>query len=190
MKKLMLMLLAVAALAGTGAALSAGGPNERLTAQARVYGGGSFGPACVTTPFSFCLPNSRSFAIDAHVEGHGSGAAYGTWEYGPARGPWHIRGDITCVQVVGDTAIAGGWVTESERPELVGLAFAAYVRDNGTQASGTPDQASIGWFGTNDGAAGDFPPSFPQTCPASGAFEDGSAPPVWFDVSGDVVVQP
>lgn len=189
MRKLVPLLFVAVALVATGAALSSGSPNERLASQTRIYGGGTFGPACVSEPFQFCLPNERSFAIDAHVEGHGNGAAYGTWEYGPTNGPWHVRGDITCVTVVGNAAIAGGYVTESERPELVGLAFAAYERDSGTPASHMRDQASIGWFGTSDGLPGDFPTSFPQQCPASGSFDAATAPPVWFDVNGDVVIQ-
>ena len=188
MRKLAPLLFVLVALAATGVALSSGGPNEKLVSQARMYGGGAFG-GCATVEVPFCLPQSRSFALDAHVEAHGDGAAFGTWEYGPADGPWHLRGDITCAKVVGNTAIIGGWVTESERPELVGLAFATYVRDNGTQASGAHDQASIGWFGEADGLEGDFPTSFPQTCPPSGAFGIDVAPPVWFDVSGDIVVQ-
>lgn len=182
MRKLVPILFLLAALAATGVALSSGGPNEKLVSQTRLYGGGTF-DGCATVELPFCLPQARSFALDAHVEGHGDGAAYGTWEYGPANGPWHIRGEIRCVKVVGNTALVGGVVTESDRPDVVGLTFATYVRDNGTQSSGAPDQASIGWFGD------DFPGSFPETCPASGVLGIDVAPPVWFDLNGDVVVQ-
>lgn len=189
MRRIASLLLVVAALAATGAALSSGGPNEKLASQTRIYGGGIFGPGCVSTPLQFCLPNQRSFAIDAHVDGNGSGAAYGNWEYGPTGGPWHIEGQVTCVKVVGNTAIAGGFVTGGTRSDLIGWAFAAYVRDNGTTESATPDQASVGWFAPNDGAAGDWPTWYPQTCPAGGAWPIDMGPPLWFDVSGDVVVQ-
>jgi hypothetical protein len=186
MRKLVALLFLTVALAATGVALSSGGPNQKLASETRVYGGGTFGPGCVTDPLQFCMPTERSFAIDAHVEGGGSGAAYGTWEYGQTGGPSHMKGDITCVTVVGNTAIVGGFVTQSERSDVIGLAFAAYVRDNGTTTSTTPDQASVGWFAP----PGDWPASFPQTCPASGAFGVDIAPPLWFNVHGDVVVQP
>lgn len=182
MKKLAFALVAAATLAGAGMAISSGGPNQRLASQSRAYGGGQF------SPFDGAV--TRVFALDAHVDGSGSGsgsgAAYGTWEYGPPGGPWHVRGDVTCVNVVGNVAIVGGWVKDTERPELAGLAFLTYVRDNGTP--GTQDDASVSWFGGTTGANGDFPTSFPQTCPADeSAFPD--EPPIWFSLTGDVVVQ-
>jgi hypothetical protein len=190
MRKVVSLLFVAVALAATGVALSSGGPNEKLVSRLRVYGGGQFGPGCTNDTITFCLPSSRSFALDAHADGHGNGAVYGTWDYGPTAGPWHISGEITCMKVVGNTAIFGGLVRQSERPELLGLTFAGYVRDNGTPAAGVPDQASIGWFGTSDGMAGDFPTTFPATCPATGAFGADVAPAVWFDLQGDVTIQP
>jgi hypothetical protein len=180
MKKIALALVAAAALAGAGMAISSGGPNEKLASQSRAYGGGQF-----------WFPNgvARAFALDAHVDGNGGGAAYGTWEYGPPTGPWHVRGDITCMTIDGNVAIVGGWVRDTERSDLAGLAFLTYVRDNGTPGSGAQDEASVSWFGGTTGTAnGDFPTSFPQTCPAGvGAFAD--TPPSWFPLVGDVVVQ-
>jgi hypothetical protein len=179
MKNIALALVAAAALAGAGMAISSGGPNEKLASQSRAYGGGQF------SPFNGAV--TRAFALDAHVDGSGNGAAYGTWEYGPPTGPWHVRGDITCMNVVGNVAIVGGWVRETERPELA-VAFLTYVRDNGTPASGAQDEASVSYFGGTSGANGDFPTSFPQTCPAgTDSFTD--EPPIWFPVTGDVVVQ-
>ena len=178
MRKLVPVLFVAVALTATGVALSSGSPNDRLASQTRVFGGGQF-----------AFPNGveRSFAIDDHVDGHGAGAAYGTWEYGPPDGPWHVRADITCTTVAGSTAIVGGTITSSEIPDFVGLAFLTYLRDDGTPATGARDQASVSYFGTSDGLPGDFPTTFPQTCPDA-PFAD--LPPIWGDVSGDVVVQP
>ena len=108
MRKLVPLLFVAVALTATGVALSSGSPNDRLASQLRVYGGGQF-----------AFPNGveRSFAIDDHVDGHGAGAAYGTWEYGPPDGPWHIRADITCTTVAGSTAVVGGTITSSEIPD-------------------------------------------------------------------------
>lgn len=180
MKKTAFALVAAASLAVVGMAISSGGPNEKLASQSRAYGGGQF------SPFNGAV--TRAFALDAHVDGNGSGAAYGTWEYGPPTGPWHVRGDVTCMNVDGNIAIVGGWVKDSERPDLVGLAFLTYVRDNGTPASGGQDDASVSYFAGTTGLDGDFPTSFPRTCPAdANAFAD--EPPIWFSLTGDVVVQ-
>lgn len=177
MRKLVPLLFVAVALTVTGVALSSGSPNDKLASQLRVYGGGQF-----TTPFG-----QRSFAIDAHVDGGGNGAAYGTWEYGPSGGPWHTRSEVTCLTIAGNTAIIGGYVTDTERPELAGLAFLTYLRDNGTPAGGAVDQGSVSYFGASDGLAGDFPTTFPQTCPTA-PFAD--LPPIWSDAAGDVVIQP
>ena len=181
MKRIALALVAAAALAGAGMAISSGGPNEKLASQSRAYGGGQF------YPFGGVV--TRAFALDAHVDGGGNGAAYGTWDYGPPTGPWHVRGDVTCMKVDGNVAIVGGWVKDSERSDLQGLAFLTYVRDNGTPGDGAQDEASVSWFGGTSGTNGDFPTSFPQTCPAGvNSFTD--EPAIWFPLTGDVVVQP
>ena len=140
MKKLAFALVAAAALLVAGMAISSGGPNQKLASQSRAYGGGQFSPFGAVT---------RMFALDAHVDGNGSGAAYGTWEYGPPGGPWHVLGDVTCMNVVGNVAIVGGWVKDTERPELAGLAFLTYVRDNGTP--GMQDDASVSFFAGQPG---------------------------------------
>jgi hypothetical protein len=77
-------------------AMSSGGPNQKLASQTRVYGGGTFS--------FFNGAVTRALAVDAHVDGGGSGAAYGAWEYGPPNRLWHGRGDITC-DAAGDVVI-------------------------------------------------------------------------------------
>jgi hypothetical protein len=185
MRKLLLLFVAAAALAGTGAGIagSSAGPNDQLAGQVRIYGGGEFGPGCFTGDTGLCFPDKRSLAVDAHVDGNGNGAAYGSLEYGsPGKTDTLVR--ITCVNVNGNSAILGGIVTESWNPAFVGLAVIYYVVDNGSVDSATPDQASPA--NLDPIGAADWPADFPYTCPST---PPPAAPAVYQDLRGDIVVQ-
>ena len=183
--KLVMLLVVVAVLAGSGVAVSSGGPQERLASQVRIYGGGTYGPCFAGG--AFCLAAERSLAIDVHIEGGGMGAVYGDWENGVA-GQFVNKGEVTCARIDGDVAIVGGRITFATNPAFVGLAFVAYFKDHGSVASTAPDEASIAFLGPNDGQPGDFPLSFPASCPAS-PFGDDVAPALWTPLRGNVVVQ-
>ena len=185
MKKLAMVFVGVAVLVGSGLALSSGGPNERLASQVRIYGGGTYGPCFAGG--AFCLAAERSFAIDVHVEGGGAGAAYGDWENGVAGG-FVNKGQVTCARIDGDVAIVGGLITSATNPAFVGWAFVHYFKDHGSVASTTPDEVSVAFLGPNDGQPGDFPPSFPASCPAV-PFGDDLAPALWAPLRGNTVVQ-
>jgi hypothetical protein len=186
MRKLLVALVALAALAGAGIATSSS-PADRFAGLAHVYGGGEFGPGCFATPTGgdsgVCFPDARAFSLD--VLGDGRNFAFGELAYGsPRHTVTKLR--VTCMVVAGNRAEVGGWVTESWNPAFVGLAMAYWVTDNGSINSPTPDQGGIAWLGT-PGAAADFPATFPAKClPIDG---DANAYPLYQDLHGDVVVQ-
>jgi hypothetical protein len=83
--KLFVVLLVLGALAGAGLAYSAGGRNEQLVHQNRVYGGGTFGPGCAVPDIGACITDTRTFAVDAHANPDGR-EAFGDVDYA---GPTH-----------------------------------------------------------------------------------------------------
>ena len=186
MRKLLALIVAIAALAAAGIATSSS-PADRFAGLAHVYGGGELDPGCFLLPTGansgFCPTDSRAFSLD--VLGDGRNFAFGELAYGvPRHLVYKMR--VTCMVVAGNRAELGGWVTQSSNPAAVGLAMAYWVTDNGSIDSPIPDQASGGWFGT-PGDPADFPTTFPATClPIDGT---ANAYPFYQDVHGDVVVQ-
>jgi hypothetical protein len=169
-----MLLAAVAAcgLATAGIAWSSGvlggGP-----AQIRIYGGGQF-------PTPTPLP-TRTISLDAAASPTGLGA-YGTFRY--AGVPPGFVGSVTCLSVVGDTALVGGILTQAPENEA-GLDFLYAVTDGGPPASGADTAGFI-----DIGPELDTPPypglpaNFPRTCPtASGAPAILGAFPLTGDVS-------
>lgn len=185
MRKLLVLLVALAALTVAGVAASSGGVGDRFAGLAHVYGGGEFGPGCFTGDSGICFPDARAFSLDAL--GDGRNLAVGSLDYGQPGGPGYTKMRITCMLVVGNRAEVGGWVTDSWNPAAVGMAMVYFVTDNGPVQSAVRDQASLAWIGV-PGAPTDFPASFPAKClPIDGT---ANAPAMFQDVHGDVVVQP
>ncbi|MGH3126546.1 MAG: hypothetical protein ACRDPX_01370 [Gaiellaceae bacterium] len=156
----------------------AGGP-----AQDNVYGGGRFGNAFTdgATPFFVSL---REFSIDAHANPIGGGA-YGTYAQGnPANGNLFAVGEVTCLDVDENSAVAGGYIRESIVPDNVGRAFFVFFKDFGRAGSGTLDRGSAFFSDFPDSPA--LPEGFPRKCELveSNAFGFGH---VAF-TAGDVVI--
>lgn len=88
--------------------------------------------------------------IDAHGDPV-TGAADGHFYL--SQGALDISGTVTCLQVVNNEAVAGGIVTDSSDPTVVGQGFLQYVEDNGSP-------------GTNDLSYTAYRVPLPgQTCP-------------------------
>src|SRR4051812_48454433 len=97
MRKLLVLLVALAALAAAGIATSSS-PGDRFAGLAHVYGGGEFGPGCFLTPSGdnsgFCLPDARAFSLDVLGDGHNF--AFGELAYGvPRQKVYKMR--VTCM---------------------------------------------------------------------------------------------
>jgi len=161
-----------------GGAGHAGGP-----AQDNVYGGGRYGAATTngSRPFFVSL---REFSIDAHANPVGGGA-YGTVAIGnPNNGNLTLEGEITCLEVEGNAAVAGGYVRENVNPDFIGFAFFVYFQDFGRAGSGTLDRGTATFLDRLDSP--DLPKGFPKKCAPvdNDAFGLGFVP----FVAGDVVV--
>jgi hypothetical protein len=85
-------------------------------AQIRIYGGGEI------------TAISRTISLDAHANPDGLGA-YGSFRY--AGMPPGFPGEITCLSVVGNAAVVGGFI----RQPVTGIDFLYGVVDSGLPAS-------------------------------------------------------
>jgi hypothetical protein len=169
MKRFLMPAAAALLLAGGGVAWSAaGGDGPR---QDRLAGGGSIGPGCTDGAATFCIPAARSFSIDAASNPEGGGA-YGTYYSGRnGGGATAVTGQVTCLAVEGDTAVAGGYIVGPApgAPDV----FFIYMNDRGTAGSAIGDRASPNFVDFSTSA--DLPDGFPQRCPPvnNGAFVTG-----------------
>jgi hypothetical protein len=172
MKRILLLGLIVAVMAGAGMALSAtsgggmpGGP--------AIWGGGH------ATPLG-----DRDFSIAAN---HGRGTfLYGVYGLGTPV----VGGNVTCLNVSGNYAVIGGIIREAHyAPDFIGTPFLWYAVDNGGPSSSTRDQISasyLGWVSKADLAAAGLPKGFPHVCPSAIAPSDI---PLVDLTAGDLVVQ-
>jgi len=91
--------------------------------------------------------------------------------------PFSFRGQVTCLQVTGNTASVGGTITDSSFPEFVGMGLAFTVVDN---TPGTPDLTT-------------YPDSLDQLLlpagPAANTPACGDRTQPTMPVSGDIVVE-
>src|SRR6266700_507565 len=166
MKKALLPAVAVLLLAGAGVAYTATSPSAKLAKQDRLYGGGQFGPGCVSNS-TVCFSNPRNFAVDAHAQGDGTDGTPGISE---------STRSVTCLRVEGNAAAIGGVILSGAD---AGFWYAQYFVDRGGPGFGDRDLASPS-FVDAPGAA-DWPDGFPYTCPSpSTGFPDG--PPVFLEV--------
>jgi hypothetical protein len=175
MKRFLTPAVAAALLVGAGAAWSAGGDDGPK--QDRLAGGGVFGPGCSDGPTPFCPPRSREFSIDAASNPEG-GRAYGRFLYGvPDTGTTLLRGRITCLNVDGNAAVAGGWLVDAAAgaPDV----FFVYMKDNGDAGSFVRDRSSPALLDFSDGP--DLPARFPRECPPADAVASGTG---YFTLTG------
>src|SRR5438477_5502248 len=79
---------------------------------------------------TFCAGGNLDLNIDAH--GLGSGPATGAILTGTNGAPNSSRTRVTCMTVVGNRAVIGGYITaDTGTPSFVGYAMLFYVIDNG-----------------------------------------------------------
>ena len=146
---------------------------------AKTEGAGSAGPCTVVPPLTgenFCFPRGRDFAFSAVSRGVGpvirglGGRANGFYsQASPIGTTLRVIGDVTCLNVVGNTAVFGGVVrpgtvtgSEAER-----IPFIVYVVDNGEASEGDPPDliSPMGIFPQGDPDRPLVPEQFPRLCP-------------------------
>jgi hypothetical protein len=173
----MLVLAATVAVAlAGGVAFGAGGSPKADF----VVGGGEISGCISLDPCP--LPNVP-FAVDAYSNKKGTNA-HGTYtQVGAIE-----RGQVTCVNVDGNTASVGGIIKKSSLPLVhPGEHFVIYFVDNGPPVNGvSPDLTSRPDLNpeANDPPLETLPPDFPNSCP-SPVSPFGYTPVK----SGDVIVQ-
>jgi hypothetical protein len=151
-------------------------------AQDWLYGGGRYGGATTDGPVPFFVP-LREFSIDAHANPTGSGA-YGSLAIGnPNNGNLTLGGEVTCLEVAGNSAVAGGFVRDG-LPANVGLVFFVYFESFGQAGSGTLDRSTANFLEQPDSP--NLPKGFPKECTPvdNNAFGLGYVP----FTAGDVVI--
>ena len=180
-RKVLLASLAVLALIPAGLAYSSVKPGSKQLRlpTAHVYGGGHFGPGCFDGPGNLCFAKPRDFSIDAHRI---AGIVTGTLNYG--FGLLLIRGQITCMTVVGNRAAVGGIVRSTGDGSGIGAPFIFQVVDNRPYNGSSADSSSAVYLLDPGDTFPGEPAGFPYVCPSS--------PASWYgyqDLSGgDVVV--
>lgn len=108
---------------------------------------------------TFCSGVAVDYNVDVH--GLGSGPAIGTLLYGENGGTRAGRVRITCMTVVGNRAVIGGFITaDTTHPEFVGDELEFYVIDNGGPGNAPLDKMSANEVSTPDA----FTPGFPSNC--------------------------
>ena len=178
-KKLGLYAALLVALVGAGAAYSAIAPRHQFRGQDRDYGGGQFGPGCVSNS-DVCFANPRNFAVDAHGVGN---AARGNSTYGTP-GIGNNYRSVRCLRVDGNVAVVGGVVI---RGPSAGFGYVQYFVDRAGPGLGDRDLVSPTFIDPLDAAA--WPPRFPNACPSPSELPGGGAPLYRELDEGDVVVR-
>jgi len=122
-----------------------------------------------------CFPDVdrvRDFSFSAKQRGFGERAS-GFWtqrQTGPS-GVSTVGGPVTCLNVLGETAVFGGVITEQATPEgttpLVGVPFLIWVVDNGSASDGDPPDliSPYAVFPDGDPDRPLLPHAFPNVCP-------------------------
>ena len=142
-------------------------------------------PAPISPGTAFCLTQGREFSFSAKQRGFGERATgFYTQRNAVNPGPG-IRGEVTCLNVLGEFAVFGGIIRESVSSTLIGLPFVVYVVDNGPPGSSPRDLISpLGVFPQADPDLALLPQAFPNICPPPFPSLYG-----YFPVSqGDIVV--
>lgn len=132
MNRIVLLVLAGAVALAIAAVGIAATPGDRAR------GSGTAGPCIVEGPLiGICLVE-RDFRFSAITTPKGD--VHGTYSDRVASGP-RLRGDVTCLEVDGNTAVFGGVLTGGD-PALEGTRFNVWVVDNGPPGSAPPDLIS------------------------------------------------
>jgi len=181
-KKVLLVLVVLGALAASGVAyssLASGGPSD----DPFVAGGGRFGPGCFDVNTSFCFANPRDLSVDAHLEKKGTKVT-GILHYGNNAGVLRNRVDVTCVSIVGNRAAVGGIIRDSASTETIEYGAVMFLQDLGSPGTSTRDRSSPFFFDVLTSPS--WPAGFPYTCPAP----DSPLNTVGFQAvhSGDVII--
>jgi hypothetical protein len=110
---------------------------------------------------TFCALNSADDNLDVH--GAGSGVATGRLLYGQNGGTNAGRVRITCMTVVGNRAVIGGYITvDNLAPDHVGDAALFHVIDNGGPGNAPLDkQSGLAVYLPNEAG---LPAGFPNNC--------------------------
>ena len=183
MRKAILLAALGVALAGASAAGAA------APTFSKAEGAGSFGPGCETVPpldfpgQPICFPFGHTFEFSA-VD-RGPFHANGFYAQTVTGRPPGFRGDVTCLNVIGNTGVVGGVLTEPAA--AAGIPFVAYMVDNGPNNGTTPPDliSPLGIFPEGDVDLAFLPQGFPHVCPPPEPSIYG-----YFPVDqGDVVVQ-
>ena len=135
-----------------------------------------------STSRDFCPPAARHYAVDAHAEGNGSGAA------GDAGFNRATSNTVRCVRVDGDTAAVGAVIGEvvPDSPFNAGDYILQYFVDRGTSSPDAQrDLVSAVYVFPPTFA---WPEGFPDVCPPANGTSD--FPPVYLELTGgDMTVQ-
>lgn len=172
MKRAFIVTALAAAIAATTTAALAAAPEF-----AKTEGAGSADPCTVVPPLggaNFCFPRGRDFAFSAISRGVGpivrglGGHANGFYEQHNIGGVGGgFRGDVTCLNVVDNTAVFGGIIRAQANQDVDGVPFVIYVVDNGEASQGDPPDliSPLGVFPQGDPDRPLLPQAFPRVCP-------------------------
>lgn len=154
----------------------------------KAEGAGTYGPGCpVLAPpgTEFCPATERRFSFSALQRGFGERAS-GVFTHEHVTLDGQLRrfaGQVTCLNVLGDTAVFGGNLTES--PDDVLVPFIVWVVDNGNASDGDPPDL-ISALQINLPEEGPiFGVAFPNVCPHPFPSPIGYLPVT----SGNIVVE-
>ena len=109
---------------------------------------------------------TRTFSFSAIQYGFGE-RANGTYTQDANGGTTHFVGRVTCLNVLANTAVFGGVVTESSVAPYEGLPFVVWVVDNGSATDGGPPDliSPVAIFPQGDEDLPLLPAAFPNICP-------------------------
>lgn len=159
----------------------------------KAEGAGTYGGTCITfppgTPLAgtvFCPPQ-RSFSFSAIERGFGERGQGFYTQQNLVSGTGRITGRVTCLTVLGDTAVFGGTIADAAVAEVIGLPFVVWVVDNGPSGGVLPDLISPFFFIFDeiDRETAGTTAAFPNVCP-----QPFPSPIGYFPVtSGNIVVE-
>ena len=189
------LVLALAAALSAALSLATAAPAAAPT-FAKTEGAGETAPCTVVPPLSgtqFCFTRGRSFAFEAMARGggpivRGLGArATGFYAHSSVGLTPVLRGDVTCLNVVGNTAVFGGVLRRIANETGPRIPFVVYVVDNGEANEGDPPDliSPLSVFPENDPDRPLLPEAFPHLCPPPAPSIYGYLPVT----DGNIVVQ-
>ncbi len=166
MKRVLLVIAVVAALVaallGATATISAGADSGIVAVVGGLHRDQGACYYLLDGTQTFCAGISADYSVDVH--GPGSGVATGTLLYGQDGGTRAGRVAITCMTVVGNRAVVGGYITTDTLSQFVGDGLLFYVIDNGGPGNAPLDKESaLAIYLPNEAS---LPAGFPRNCGA------------------------